>query len=67
MSTKGGYLYKKDPKDNKLITYCDSSPVQILNDYKVDDLVKFDINYTYYIKECNKIINQIETKQLTLF
>jgi hypothetical protein len=67
MSTKGGYLYKRDPKDNKLITYCNDSPVQILNDYKVDDLVKFDINYTYYIKECNKIINLIETKQLTLF
>jgi hypothetical protein len=67
MSTKGGYLYKRDPKDNKLITYCNDSTVQILNDYKVDDLVKFDINYTYYIKECNKIINLIETKQLTLF
>lgn len=65
MSTTGGYLYKKDPKDNKLITYCGDSPVTILNNYTGD--IVDNINYTYYIKETNKIINLIETKQLTLF
>ena len=27
----------------------------------------YDINYNFYIKECNKIIDNIENKQLTLF
>jgi DNA polymerase len=67
MSTKGGYLYKKDSKDNKLITYCNDSLVTILNDNIDKPIEEYNINYTYYIKECNKIINLIETKQLTLF
>jgi hypothetical protein len=65
MSLHGGYLYKKDPKDGKLITYCNDSPVRIINDMTLYD--GNSINYTYYIKETNKIINLIETKQLTLF
>ena len=28
---------------------------------------EYDIDYDFYIKECNKIINQIEDKQLSLF
>jgi hypothetical protein len=67
MSTKGGYLYKKDPKDNKLITYCSDSPVIILNNMTEKCIEDYNINYNYYIRECNKIINLIETKQLTLF
>jgi hypothetical protein len=66
MSTKGGYLYKKDPTDNKLITYCNDSLVTILNDNIDKPIEEYNINYTYYIKECNKIINLIETKQLEL-
>jgi hypothetical protein len=67
ISTKGGYLYKKDPKDNKLIVYCNDSLVQILNKDTKKDIKDYDVNYSYYIKETNKIINLIETKQLTLF
>jgi DNA polymerase elongation subunit (family B) len=66
-SRRGGYLYKKDPKDNKLIIYCRNSPVAILNDWLDKDVIDKYVNYEYYIKECNKIINEIETKQLTLF
>jgi len=67
MNTNGGYLYKKDPKDNKLITYCNDSSVAILNEGTTKDIKDYSINYNYYIKECNKIINLIEIKQLTLF
>ena len=67
MTMNGGYLYKKDEKTNKLITYCNDSPVQILNSDTTKDIGDYNINYNYYIKECNKIINLIETKQLTLF
>ena len=28
---------------------------------------EYDINYQFYISECNKIIDLIEDKQLTLF
>ena len=27
----------------------------------------YNLNYQFYINECNKIINQIEDKQLKLF
>jgi hypothetical protein len=67
MSTQGGFLYKKDEELNKLITYCVDSPITILNYYENKDVIDKYINYKYYIKECNKIINLIETKQLTLF
>ena len=67
VSTNGGYLYKKDPKDNKLITYCNDSAVQILNEGTTNNIKDYNINYNYYIRECNKIINLIEIKQLTLF
>jgi hypothetical protein len=67
MSKHGGYLYKKDPKDNKLISYCVDSPITILNSGINKDIKEYDINYSYYIKETNKIIDLIECKQLTLF
>jgi hypothetical protein len=67
MSTNGGMLYKKDPKDGKLISYCISSPVTILNDVIEMGIKDYHINYNHYIKECNKIINLIKCKQLTLF
>jgi hypothetical protein len=67
MNTNGGYLYKKNPKDNKLITYCAGSSVAILNEGTKKNIKDYSINYNYYIKECNKVINLIETKQLTLF
>ena len=75
MSKNGGTLYKKDDK-RKLISYCVGSPVSILNvcNLTIDKRNRSEdynfctnINYDYYIRECNKIINLIEIKQLTLF
>jgi hypothetical protein len=43
-----------------------ASGVTLLNDF--DDLKEQpNINYAYYIAEANKIINQLKTKQLSLF
>lgn len=67
MTTNGGYLYKKDEENNKLITYCSDSAVAILNNITDKNISEYNINYNYYIKECNKIIDLIELKQLTLF
>ena len=39
--------------------------VTIFNKYYKKE--NYDINYDFYIKECNKIINSIEIKQLSLF
>jgi hypothetical protein len=67
MSTNGGTLYKKDEQSDKLIAYCIGSLVSILNGNTGKKIEEYNVNYAYYIKECNKIINLIETKQLTLF
>lgn len=67
MSTRGGALYKKDQKTGKLISYCTDSIVNILNENTKNSIDTYNVNYQYYIKECNKIINLIECKQLTLF
>ena len=66
MSTRGGALYKRDSTSDKLISYCTDSMVGLLNNLGNPSLDKY-INYNYYIKECNKIIDLIECKQLTLF
>ncbi len=34
---------------------------------KFEEKENYDINYSFYIKECNKIIENIESKQLILF
>lgn len=39
--------------------------VTIFNDYEQKE--NYDINYSFYIKECKKEIDNIETKQLSLF
>jgi len=43
--------------------------VCLYNEHQDKDISTYDINYTYYIHECNKIIQalQIEKEQLTLF
>lgn len=40
--------------------------VTIFNKYVDKQFEQYDINYLFYIKECQKIINTIETKQLQL-
>jgi hypothetical protein len=41
--------------------------VTIFNKYIQKSMKDYNINYQYYINECNKIIDTIENKQLTLF
>ena len=41
--------------------------ITIFNKYIQKSIKNYNINYQYYINECNKIIDTIEDKQLTLF
>jgi hypothetical protein len=67
ISNHGG-LYMKIKDDGANENLEAGYNVTIFNDYiHHDDFKDYDINYSYYIRECNKIIRQIETKQLTLF
>ena len=67
-STNGYWLYKvKEDKDG--LSYenmLKKSGIQILN--KIDNTnVPKDMNYTYYISEARKIVNELECRQLDLF
>jgi len=65
VSTNGGTLYKRDPEEHKLIAYCVGKRVTLFNDYyKSKD---YNIDYTYYIHETQKIIDEIIKPQLKLF
>ena len=67
-STNGYWLYKvKEDKDG--LSYenmLKKSGIRILN--KIDNTnVPKDMNYTYYISEARKIVNELECRQLDLF
>ena len=63
ISVKGGVLLKVNltgARDSKLAAGYNAT---IFNDYHdVDDFKEYDINYAYYIKECNKLIDDIERR-----
>jgi hypothetical protein len=65
VSNKGGSLYKRHREDGRLINYCVGYNVTLFNDYV--DKEDYDINYNYYIKETQKIIDQVINPQLKLF
>jgi hypothetical protein len=65
ISTNGGSLHKRDPIENKLISYCVGKRVTLFNDYFESD--NYNIDYSYYIYETQKIIDQIIKPQLSLF
>lgn len=70
MSTNGKELTKKDPSDvsgRKPTALCAGSVVTIYNKFDNVPIEKRNINYTYYKKEIYKIINALESKQLSLF
>lgn len=70
MSTNGKELTKKDPTDTsgrKPTALCAGSVVTIYNKFDDVPIEKRNINYTYYKKEIYKIINALESKQLSLF
>jgi hypothetical protein len=66
ISNHGGALYKRSSSDStRLLGVSVGVITTIFNNYYESE--DYDINYDFYIKECNKIINQIETTQLSLF
>jgi molybdopterin synthase catalytic subunit len=67
ISKSGGTLIKHK-NDDSLHNAALGWIVTILNEYKEKDLKEYlnNIDYKYYISEANKIIEQIEEKQLTL-
>lgn len=67
-STNGCYLYKYKIENGikKYQNMLTQSGVTIANNFnKLPS--ELNINYNYYINEANKIINQLRTKQLSLF
>lgn len=66
ISNKGGILLKKFD-DNRISGVNVGFSVTLFNKYKKKDMKDYNINYNFYIAECNKIINAIEDKQLYLF
>ena len=70
VSTNGPFLYKCEIENNKRVRYINmlkASGVTIVNN--LDEINEFpkNINYRYYIAECNKIINPFVHTQLSLF
>jgi len=68
ISNKGGTLLKRKDIDS-ISNIALGWNTTILNNYSKDKLEEYlnNINHSYYIAECNKIIEQIEDKQLTLW
>jgi len=66
ISNKGGSLYKKS-NDGRISGVSVGFITTVFNTYEKKVMEDYDINYSFYIKECNKIIDQIEVKQLSLF
>lgn len=71
ISTNGHYLYKcRLDENNKRYGYINmlkGKGIKIVNDFNQITDFPTDINYRYYIGECQKIINEFERIQLTLF
>lgn len=67
ISNKGGALYKYFEKNNRINGINVKFLATIFNKYKELSMEEYDVNYKFYIAECNKIIDQIELKQLSLF
>jgi hypothetical protein len=65
--SKNGNGFYKHHEDNRLHAIEAGYGVIILNDINNPNKYSDCINRQYYIKECWKIINAVENKQLTLF
>ena len=67
ISNHGGALSKRNVKDNRITGVNIGFIATPFNKFVKKEIPKYDINYKFYLQECNKIINSIENKQLTLF
>lgn len=79
ISKKGAYLYKekfvdkvnkKTGRSERVLSKSNMLKgfgVNIFNEYIDMNMAKYDINYTYYIHQANKIIHQLQPIQQSLF
>lgn len=67
ISNSGGFLYKRHGLDNRLHGVSVGYLCTYFNKYIEKPIEEYDLNYQFYVDECNKIINMIEDKQLNLF
>ena len=70
VSTNGGYLYKCEVEDNKIVKFTNmltASGVTICNDITAIKEFPRNINYKYYIKEANKILAKLKVQEQGLF
>lgn len=54
-------------KDGRVINLLSGWATKPFNVYEEKPMKDYNINYDYFINECEKIINEIKPKQLTLF
>lgn len=70
-STNGPYLYKclvdSEGRRTNFTNLLTASGITILNKFDNKSIEERKINYRYYLKECLKIIEELEPKQLSLF
>ena len=70
ISTNGGYLYKCEVEDNKIVKFTNmltASGVTLCNDITAIKEFPKNINYKYYIKEANKILAKLKIQEQGLF
>lgn len=70
VSTNGGYLYKCEVEDGKIIKFANmltASGVTLCNDITAIKEFPRNINYKYYIKEANKILAKLKIQEQGLF
>jgi hypothetical protein len=65
----GKYLHKckKLPNGTESCTKMCRKPIQILNEFKNEKFKNYNVDHTYYLYETQKIIDEIEPKQLSFF
>lgn len=66
-STKGAYIYKSKDGGITLNHMMKGQPVELFNNFILKNTKSYNIDYQYFISECNKIIELLEPKQLSLF
>lgn len=67
VSNSGGALYKYNTSDGRLGGINVGNVTTLFNEYVEKPMEDYKINYDFYLKECRKILDSIEDKQLTLF
>ncbi len=65
VSNKGKYLYKKH--EGKSTNLLKGFGVELLNKVESRSSLDYNINYSWYINECKKVLNEVKPIQLKLF